>query len=147
MSTVREKIEAGLKKAMLSKDEVARDALRMAKADLLNREVELGRGLEDAEAFVVLQKAVKTRRDSIETYESGGRADAADKERKDIAIIEAYLPKQLDEAETRKVMTAIAAEIGATTKKEMGKLMKELKARHDNVDGKLAAKIAGEILS
>ncbi len=82
MST-KDRIVSDLKAAMLAKDELARDTLRMLKADIMNREVELGRDLSEDETTAVLQKAVKSRRDAISSYEEGGRADAADKERRE----------------------------------------------------------------
>lgn len=132
---------------MLAKDEVAKDALRMAKADLLNREVELGRDLTDEEAIAVLQKNVKSRRDAIEQFRAGGRMDAVAEEESQLAIIERYLPKALSEDETRAAVKAIASELGLASKKDMGRLMKELKARHPSVDGRIASKVAGEVLS
>lgn len=145
--SLRQTIEADLKKAMLAKDEVAKDALRMAKADLLNREVELGRDLTDEEATAVLQKNVKSRRDAIEQFRAGGRMDAVAEEEQQLAVIERYLPKALSEDETRAAVKAIASELGLATKKDMGRLMKELKARHPSVDGRIASKVAGEVLS
>ncbi len=146
MST-QERIVADLQKAMLEKDVVARDTLRMVKADLMNKEVELGRALEEAEAVAVLQRAVKSRQDSVEEYVKVGRGDAADKERAEIAIVQRYLPKQLDEGETRAAIVALVGELGLAGKKDFGRVMKELKARHGaNVDGKLASRLAGELL-
>lgn len=145
--SLRQTIEADLKKAMLAKDEVAKDALRMAKADLLNREVELGRDLTDEEATAVLQKNVKSRRDAIQQFREGGRMEAVAEEEQQLAVLERYLPKTLSEDETREAVKAIASELGLSTKKDMGRLMKELKARHAGVDGRIASKVAGEILS
>lgn len=144
--TLRETIDADLKKAMLEKDEVAKTALRMAKADVLLKEVDKGSPLTDEEVVAVLQKGVKSRKDSIEQYRAGGREDAASAEEAEIAVLARYLPKTLDEAETRRAIEALMAELGLATKKDMGRLMKELKARHEGVDGKLASKIAGEVL-
>jgi uncharacterized protein YqeY len=145
--TIKDQIVADLKKAMLAKDELVRDTLRMLKADVMNREVELGRDVTDEEATAVLQKAVKSRKDSVDQYQAGGRPDAADKELREIEIIERYLPKQLDEAGTRAAIEALVGELGLSGKKDLGRVMKELKTRHGAaVDGKLASKIAGEVL-
>ncbi len=145
--SLSERIVADLKKAMLAKDEVARDTLRMVKSELQKREIELGGELPDAEALAVLQRAVKSRTESIEQYEQAGRTDAAARERSEIAIIEQYLPRQLGEDETRAAVEAIAAELGLSGKKDMGRLMKELRDRHQGeVDMKLASRIAGEVL-
>lgn len=144
--TLRDTIDADLKKAMLAKDEVAKNALRMAKSDVLLKEVDKGSPLSDEEVVAILKKGVKSRQDSIEQYRAGGREDAAKAEEAEIAILSRYLPKTLDEAETRRAIEALSTELGLASKKDMGRLMKELKARHEGLDGRLASKIAGEIL-
>ncbi|UJR85052.1 GatB/YqeY domain-containing protein [Sandaracinus amylolyticus] len=143
---LKQTIEADLKKAMLAKDEVAKDALRLAKAELLNREVELGRDLTDEEAIAVLQKGVKARRDAIDQFRAGGRLDAVAEEESQLAVLERYLPKAMSEDETRAAITSLTGKLGLSTKKDMGRLMKELKARFPNVDGRIASKVAGEVL-
>lgn len=144
---LKERIDGDLKKAMLAKDEVARDALRMVKSELMRREIELGGELPEDEALGVLQRAVKSRHESIEQYVQAGRGEAADRERREIEIIEQYLPRQLDEGETRAAVTQLVTELGLSGKKDMGRLMKELRARHGaEVDMKSASRIAGEVL-
>lgn len=144
--TIGQRIDAELKKAMLAKDETARDALRLAKSELMNREVELGRPLTDEEAVVVMQKGVKSRRDAIEQYKEGGRQDLVDNEERQLAVLAPFLPKTLDETETRAAIVALVKELALAGKKDMGRLMKELKARHEGLDGRLASKLAGELL-
>jgi len=144
---LKDRILEDLKTAMREKDEVARDALRMVRSEIGNKEVEVGRDLNEAEEVAVLKKAVKSRQETIEQYEQGGRADAAEREKREIAIIEQYLPKQLSEDETRAALVEIKDELGLSGKKDMGQLMKELKARHGGaVDGKTASKLAQEVL-
>ena len=134
-----EQINADLKKAMLERDEVTRDTLRMVKSELL--------ALDDPDELVVLSRAVKTRRDSIKSYVEGGRQDLADKEQAEIEVIERYLPKQLSEDETREAIAGIIEELGLSTKKDLGKVMKEVKARYPGqVDGRLASSLAGQLL-
>jgi len=134
-----EQINADLKKAMLERDEVTRDTLRMIKSELLT--------LDDPDELAVLSRAVKSRRDSIKSYVDGGRQDLADKEQAEIEVIERYLPKQLGEAEAREAIAGIIEELGLSSKKELGQIMKELKARYPGqVDGKLASSIAGQLL-
>ncbi len=145
MSLVQQ-IDADIKKAMLAKDEIAKDALRLAKSELLLKAVELARDLTDEEAIAVLQKGVKARKDAIEQFRAGGRPEAVAEEEKQLAVLLRYLPKQLDEAETRTAIEALIAKLGLSSKKDMGRLMKELKARHDAVDGRIASKLAGELL-
>lgn len=145
---ILDRITSDMKEAMKKQDAVARDTLRMLKTDVGRRELELGRALEDSEVMEVLLRAVKTRRESLDQYTQGGRADLAEKEQREIAIIEAYLPKALDEAAAREAVRALAAELGITAKKDMGRLMKEVTARFKGqIEGKLASTLAGEILS
>jgi len=145
--TLKQTIDADLKTAMKAREELVRDTLRMVKSELMNREVELGRDLDEGEEIAVLSRAVKTRRDSIAEYEAGGRVEAADKERAEIAIIERYLPQPLDEAALREAITALAAEVGATSKRDMGKVMKALGERYKGrYDGKVASRLIGEML-
>ena len=135
-----EKIDADLKKAMLARDDVTRDTLRMIKSELLT--------LDDPDELAVLSRAVKSRRDSIESYIEGGRQDLADKEQAEIEVIERYLPKQLGEDEAREAISAIVQELGLSSPKELGRVMKEVKARYPGqIDGKVASTIARELLS
>ena len=134
-----EQINADLKKAMLERDELTRDTLRMVKSELL--------ALDDPDELVVLSRAVKTRRDSIKSFVEGGRQDLADKEQAEIEVIERYLPKQLSEDETREAIAGIIEELGLSSKKDLGKVMKEVKARYPGqVDGRLASSLAGQLL-
>jgi uncharacterized protein YqeY len=146
MPTIRETIDADIRTAMLEKNEVARDALRMAKSEMLLKEVEVGAPLDDAQATEVLKRAIKTRRESIEQYVLGGRAESAAREQAEIDVLARYLPEGMSESATLDAMRAIAAELGLTGKKDMGRLMKEVKARHPSVDGKMASNLAGDVL-
>lgn len=144
---MREQLDLDIKKAMLAKDEVARDALRQVKSEVLLKEVELGHPLTDDEMIAAITKSVKGRRDAIEEFKAGGRADLVEKEEAQLAILVPYLPKTLDAAETRAAIEALIAELGASSKKDMGRVMKELKAKHGSaLDGKLASQITGELL-
>jgi uncharacterized protein len=148
MAKLDERIMADLKRAMLDKNEVARDVLRMVKTDLGRREAELGRPLDEGEALDVLQKAVKAREDSVQQYEEGGRADLADRERQEITIIRGYLPEPMTDAEAREAVRSVITELGASSKKDMGRVMKAVLDRHrGRIDGKLASKLAGELLA
>jgi len=135
-----DKIDADLRKAMLERDEISRETLRMIKSELLT--------LDDPDELAVLSRAVKSRRDSIKSYVEGGRQDLADKELAEIAVIERYLPKQLSEEEARDAIAAIIGELGLSSKKELGKVMKEVKARYPGqIDGKVASSIASGLLT
>jgi len=134
-----EKIEADLKTAMLQRDEVTRDTLRMLKSELVT--------LDDPDEMAVLTRAVKSRRDSVVSYREAGRQDLVDKEEAQIQVIERYLPKQLSEEEAAEVLRGLAEELGVSSKKDLGRLMKEVMARHrGQIDGKLASKLAGQLL-
>jgi len=134
-----EQINADLKKAMLERDEVTRDTLRMIKSELLT--------LDNPDELAVLSRAVKSRRDSIKSYLDGSRQDLADKEQAEIEVIERYLPKQLDEAEAREAISGIIEELGLSSKKDLGQVMKEVKARYPGqIEGRLASTIAGQLL-
>ena len=143
-----ERILADLKTALRDKDEVAKRTLRMLKADLGKKEVELGRDLTDKEELQVLASAVKSRRDSVEAYRNAERADLAEAEEAEIEVIERYLPKQLDEAEAKAAIAALAKELGVTEKKQMGALMQAVMERYrGQIDGKIASRIAAGLLS
>jgi len=143
-----ETLNADLKAAMLAKDTVTRDTLRMVLTLTKNMKIELGRELEDADVLGALQRGVKTRRDSIEQYEKAGRSELAEVERTEIAVLERYLPKMLSEDETRELVAAKVAELGISEKRDMGKLMKAVLGEHQGtVDGKLVSRLAGELLN
>jgi len=145
--TLKARIFEDLKKAMLAKDELTRDTLRMVKAEVMNKEVATGKDVTEEETLAILARAVKTRLDSATQYDEGGRPDAAEQERQEITVIERYLPKQLDESELRTAIEGLVGELGLSGKKDMGRVMKELKARHGAaIDGRTASKLAGEIL-
>lgn len=135
-----EQIDADLKKAMLARDTVTRDTLRMIKTELLS--------LEDPDELAVLTRAVKSRRDSIQSYLEGGRQDLADKEQAEIDVIQRYLPKPLTEEEARAAIATIVSDLGASTKRDLGKVMQAVRARYPGqIDGKVASQIAGALLS
>ncbi|RLB53308.1 MAG: GatB/YqeY domain-containing protein [Deltaproteobacteria bacterium] len=145
--TLKATILDDLKKAMLAKDVLTRDTLRMVKAELMNLEIAENRDATDEDVLTVLARAVKTRTDSIAQYEEGGRPDAAEAERQEITVVERYLPKKLDEAALRAAVEGLISELGLSGKKDMGRVMKELKSRHGAaIDGRTASKLAGELL-
>ena len=134
-----ERIQKDLTQAMKMKDELRLSVLRMVKTALKNKEIEKIRPLEDAEALQVLQTLVKQRRESVEQFTQGGRKDLADKETKEIAIIESYLPAAPSDAEISQAIEAALAETGATSSKQMGAVIKAARARLEGktVDGKV----------
>lgn len=124
--------------AMKAKDQVRLAPLRMLKTALMNKGIEKGRALEGAEELAVVSMLVKQRRDSIEQFTNGGRADLAEKEKVEITILETYLPASASDDEIATAVTAAMAETGATSVKDMGKVMKAtmVQLAGKTVDGK-----------
>ena len=137
--TLIEQISADIANAMRARDQARLAALRMAKAALMNSEVQRGRALEAAEAQQVIASLIKQRRDSIEQFRAGGRADLADKEAAEIVTLEAYLPPPIDPAEIERAVDAALAETGATSAKDLGRVMKAVMSGFAGraVDGKV----------
>ena len=136
---LNEKIAADLTAAMKAKDATRLSALRMLKAAVTNKGmVEKGRDLEDAEVLQVVASLVKQRRDSIEQFTKAGRTDLVDKETAEIAILEHYLPPAISVEEIEAAVVAAIAETGASSAKDMGKVMKAVmpKLAGKNADGK-----------
>ena len=124
--------------AMRQHDAVRLSALRMLKAAFMNKSVEKKRDLDDAEARQIVAALVKQRKDSIEQFTKGGRDDLAKKEAAEIVVLEAYLPAAADPAAVDDAVAAAIAETGATSPKDMGRVMKAVMAKlaGHNVDGK-----------
>jgi hypothetical protein len=133
-----EQIEKDLVAAMKAKEELRLSVLRMAKAALVNKKIELGKALGDAEALAVLRTLIKQRRDSVEQFRKGNRDDLADKEEAEIKIVEHYLPAGASEEEIDAAVAAAIEETGATSAKDLGKVMKAAMAKlaGKTVDGK-----------
>jgi uncharacterized protein len=109
---------------MRQKNQATLAPLRMLKAAFMNKEVEKGRALDDAEALQVVHSLVKQRRDSIDQFRAGGRQDLVDREQAEVTFLSQYLPPAADEATIAKAVDAAVAETGATSPKDMGKVMK-----------------------
>jgi uncharacterized protein YqeY len=133
-----EQVERDLVAALKAQEALKLSVLRMMKAALMNKKIELGKPLGDAEAAAVLRTLVKQRHDSVEAFRKGGRDELADKEAAEIKILEAYLPAAASEEEIDAAVAAAIAETGATGPKDMGKVMKAAMARlaGKSADGK-----------
>jgi uncharacterized protein YqeY len=127
---MRAKISDDLKMAMKAGEKQRVATLRLINAAIQSAEIEAKKPLDDAGILAVMTKMVKQRRDSIEQYTTGGRPDLAEVEQAEIAIIEAYLPKQMDDGEVQAAVTAAIQESGAASAKDMGKVMGVLKAKY-----------------
>jgi uncharacterized protein YqeY len=134
-----DRISTDIAAAMRAKNQATLAPLRMAKAALMNREVEKGRPLDEAESQQVIASLIKQRRDSIEQFTKGGRLDLATREEAEIAALESYLPPPIAAADLEREVDAAVAETGATTPKDMGRVMKAVMARlaGRTVDGRV----------
>lgn len=132
------RVNADLASALRAREQETLDTLRMLKTALTNKRVELTRDLEDREALQVVTTLVKQRKDSASQFAAAGRAELADKERREAAILERYLPAALDEAALATLIDEAVRESGAAGPKDMGKVMKVLMPRLAGqvVDGK-----------
>ncbi len=139
--TLQERIDSDLKDAMRAKDAGRLNVLRMLKSALKYAAIEKSdAGLDDAAASQVIRKQVKQRQDSIESFEKGGRPELAAKEKKELEMLNAYLPKGMDAEELSAMVRETIAEVGATSKAQMGAVMKAMQT-------KIAGRADGKTLS
>ena len=125
-----DQIAADLKQSMLARDVGRTSTLRMLKSAVEYFKIEKKQeSLTDADVTAVIKKQIKQRQDSIEGFEKGGRVDLADKEKAELAILKVYLPEELSQAQLEEIVKATIAELGATTKTDMGKVMKAVQAK------------------
>ncbi|MGQ0696302.1 MAG: GatB/YqeY domain-containing protein [Nitrospiraceae bacterium] len=136
--SLRERLTEDLKQATKARDQLRMDVIRMIKAAVINKEVELKKDLDDAEMSRVMATLIKQRRESVEQFEKAKRTELAEKERKEITIIETYLPQALSPQELEQIVASIVTETGARSLKELGAVMKAVMARlaGQAVDGK-----------
>lgn len=132
---IRTRLNEALKEAMKAKNKRATSTLRLILAALKDRDIAArGRGKSDGvdaeEILELLQKMVRQRQESIEAFQKGNRPDLVEKEQGEIVVIEGFLPKQLGESETREAVEAVISELEASTIKDMGRVMADLKSRY-----------------
>lgn len=149
---IRDDIKAALVEAMKAGDKPKTGTIRLIQAAIKNRDIEArtGKAPDDDDVLIieVLQKMVKQRRESIDLYVKGGRQELADVEAAEVSIIETFLPQQMSEAETTAAIEAIKAELGASSVKDMGRVMAALKERHAaNLDMSKASALVKAALS
>jgi len=148
--TLQQSVDSDLKEAMRAKDAAKLGVLRMLKSALKYAAIAKSGAeaeLSDAEAVQVIRKQAKQRQDSIESFEKGGRAELAEKEKEELAILNTYLPQGMSPDELAKVVRETIAELGAKSKAQMGSVMKELQAKvAGRADGKtLSAEVARQL--
>jgi len=127
--TLREQINDDVKSAMRSGDTARRDTLRLLLAALKQREVDERKELTEADVLAIIEKMIKQRRDSISQFEQGGRQDLADKEKQELALLQAYMPQAMSDDELATAVIAAIAEAGAQSPADMGKVMAVLKPK------------------
>ena len=148
--TLQQRVDSDLKEAMRAKDATKLNVLRMLKSALKYAAIaksDAEAELSDAEAVQVIRKQAKQRQDSIESFEKGGRAELAEKEKEELAILNTYLPQGMTPDELAKVVRETIAELGATSKAQMGAVMKALQAKvGGRADGKtLSSEVARQL--
>ena len=141
--SLSKQIVADLTTAMKAQDAAKTSTLRMVKAAMMNRQIEKGAELDDDDTQKLLRSLVKQRRDSIEQYQKAGRQELVDKEQAEIDVIETYLPAAASQEEIEQAIAAVIAETGASSMKDMGKVMKAAQAAlaGKNADGRLVSEI------
>src|SRR5256714_6888152 len=148
--TLSERVDSDLKTAMREKNATKLGVLRMLKAAIMNAAIEQGGAdskLTDADATQVIRKQVKQRQDSIESFEKGGRADLAAKEKEELSILQSYLPQAMSADELSKIVRETISEVGAASKQQMGAVMKALQEKvAGRADGKtLSAEVQKQL--
>ncbi len=151
MTTINDQITAGMKDAMRAKDTVALGALRALKTALQNARIAKGSvnaELSPAEEQGVIRKQLKQREDAIAMYNQAARPELAEKEQAEIRVLAAFLPAEMGADEVKAILEAVVAELGASSKKDMGRVMKEMQARTEGrAPGKLLSQLVAARLS
>jgi len=147
--SILDKVSQEIKAAMLAKNAVRLGALRMLKSAIGYAQIERkNEKLSDAELIGIVQKEVKKRRDSIEQYEKGGRPELAEKEKEEAKVLEEFLPKPLSSDELEALVKSTITELGATSKKEMGAVMKAIQAKAaGRADGRTVSTLVNKLLA
>lgn len=146
--SLQQRLTEDLKAAMLARDTERLSTIRLLKSALGYAQIERkNENFSDTEVIALVQKEAKKRRDSIEQFEKGGRTDLADKEKKELAVLEGYLPKALSPEELEALVRAAIQETGATSKKDMGVVMKAAQAKAaGRADGKAISTVVSKLL-
>jgi len=148
MMQLKEQIQSDLKNALRARNELEVSTLRMLLASLINKEKERGLEITDEEAQGILLTEVKKRKEAAEAFAKGGREEMAEKERKEMAILQQYLPEQLAEEEVRKLVKEAIAQTGAKTPQDMGRVMAALMPSvKGRADGAFVSALVKELLA
>jgi len=146
---LQEKFNNDFKVALKDKDAIKVSVLRMLKADIINTEIKLNKkSLADEDIIKIVQQHIKQHNDSIEQFKKGDRVDLAEKEEKELLILKTYVPKQLSDSELEKIVKSVIGELSATSKKDLGLVIKAvLEKSKGTVEGKRASLAAGKLLT
>lgn len=137
-----EKIKKNMQKALKEKDKTTLSTLRLLLSEVHNEELRLRRELTEEEIWILIQRGIKRRKDSIEQFDKGGRQDLVEKEEDEVIVLKKYLPPPLSEEELEKIVADIIAELEVKEKKEMGKVMREVMGRFKGrVEGSMAQRV------
>jgi uncharacterized protein YqeY len=140
--TIKEQLDAAMKEAMRAKDSLTLNAIRMVKTAIKNKEIELITQLDDQGVIGVMSTLAKQRKESAVAFREGNRLELAEKEEKELQVILTFLPQQLDEAAIKAIIEEVVAEVGATSAKDMGKVMKVLTPKTTGrADGRLVSEL------
>ncbi|MCL6549336.1 MAG: GatB/YqeY domain-containing protein [Alicyclobacillus sp.] len=143
-----QRLSDDMKQAMKDKDKLRLSVIRMVRAAVRNREIEIGAELSDEEVLAVIEKELKQRRDSLQAFESAGRTDLAAEAKAEIAVLTEYLPEQLTEDQIRQLAQEIIAQVGAVGKSDIGKVMSQLMPKiRGKADGRLAQQVVQSLLA
>ncbi|MDO9080864.1 MAG: GatB/YqeY domain-containing protein [Desulfuromonadales bacterium] len=140
--TIKEQLDAAMKDAMRAKDSLTLNAIRMVKTAVKNKEIELITQLDDQGVIGVMSTLAKQRKESAVAFREGNRLELAEKEEKELQVILNFLPQQLDEAAIKAIIEEVVVEVGATSAKDMGKVMKILTPKMTGrADGRLVSEL------
>lgn len=144
---LKEKLMEDLKNSMKNKNEIRKNTVQMVRAAILQIEKDKGIQVEDDKILEIIAKEVKTKKDALKDFEKAQRQDLIDQTNKEIEILQEYLPKQLTKEEIKEKLEKIISDLGATSMKDMGAIMKEAKAQMGaSADGKTINEVAKEIM-
>ena len=144
---LKEKLMEDLKESMKNKDVIRKNTIQMVRAAILQIETDKGIDVEDDKILEIISKEVKTKKDVLKDFEKAERQDLIDQTNQEISVLQEYLPKQLSRDEVKSEVEKIIAEIGATSMKDMGAIMKEAKAKMGaSAEGKTINEVAKEIM-
>ncbi len=140
--SLQEQLNTAMKESMRAKDSLRLNAIRLVKSAIKNKEIEARQEFDDQAVIGVLSSLVKQRRESAQVYRDSGRADLAEKEEREMAVIQEFLPQQLSEVEIKAIIEAAVAETGAASARDMGKVMKIVTAKTvGRADGRMVSEL------